>query len=54
MKHKDTTATLIHIPSDVKAWVEAEAARMLSSQNSEILRCIRARMDAEESKKATG
>jgi hypothetical protein len=54
MKHKETAATLIHIPLDVKQWIEAEAARMLSSQNSEILRCIRFRMETEQSRKAAG
>ena len=52
MKHKDTTAILIHVPQDVKDWVEKEAARTLASQNSEILRCIRARMDSEPKKAA--
>jgi hypothetical protein len=54
MKHKDTTAILIHVPQDVKRWVEQEAARTLASQNSEILRCIRDKMDEQSSKKAAG
>jgi hypothetical protein len=54
MKHKETASILIHVPLDVKAWIESEAARMLASQNSEILRCIRARMEQEQSKKAAG
>jgi hypothetical protein len=49
MTHKEETTTiLIHVPLDVKRWIEKEAARMLASQNSEILRCIRARMDSAE------
>jgi hypothetical protein len=55
MAHKEeTTAILVRLPLDVKAWIEKEAARTLASQNSEILRCIRARMDAEQPKRATG
>ena len=55
MTHKEETTTiLIHVPLDVKRWIEKEAARMLASQNSEILRCIRARMDAEQPKRAAG
>ena len=55
MVHKDeTTAVLLRVPKDVKDWIEKEAARTLASQNSEILRCIRARMDAEQPKKAAG
>jgi hypothetical protein len=55
MTHKEETTTiLIRVPLDVKRWIELEAAHMLASQNSEILRCIRQRMDAAEqqSKKA--
>ena len=56
MRHEDTEAILIHVPADVKRWIEQQAARMLGSQNSEILRCSRACMDAAEQpkKKATG
>jgi hypothetical protein len=36
------------MPKDVKIWLEREAARNAASQNSEIIRCIRARMDAEQ------
>jgi hypothetical protein len=51
---EETTAVLLRLPRDVKAWIEKEAARTLASQNSEILRCIRARMDTERPKRATG
>jgi hypothetical protein len=55
MAHKEETTTLLlRLPKDVKAWVEHEASRNLASQNSEILRCIRARMDNEQPKKAAG
>ena len=54
MVWKEETKVLLRLPKDVKAWVEKEAARTLASQNSEILRCIRARMDAEQSSRAVG
>jgi hypothetical protein len=38
---------LIRIPAEAKAFIAAQAARNGSSQNSEVLRCIRDRMDRE-------
>ncbi|PZP07830.1 MAG: hypothetical protein DI607_13520 [Sphingomonas hengshuiensis] len=35
----------VNLPSDQKAFIETEASRNGSSQNSEIVRCIRERMD---------
>lgn len=49
---EETTTFLIRLPNDVLSWVEKEAARSLASRNSEIVRSVRARMDAEQSKKA--
>lgn len=42
---------LVRLPADVKAFIASQAARNGSSQNSEIVRCIRNRMD--ETKTAT-
>lgn len=42
---------LVRLPADVKAFIAAQSARNGSSQNSEIVRCIRNRMD--ETKTAT-
>ncbi|TPM59129.1 Arc family DNA-binding protein [Mesorhizobium sp. B2-2-4] len=42
---------LMRLPADVKAFIVSQAARNGSSQNSEIVRCIRNRMD--ETKTAT-
>jgi hypothetical protein len=42
---EETRALLLRLPLDVKKWLEQEAARTLSSQNSEIIRTIRGRMD---------
>ena len=49
---EETTTFLIRLPNDVLSWVEKEAARSLASRNSEIVRSVRARMDAEQSKEA--
>ena len=54
-KTKEATTTfLIRLPDDLLAWVEREAARTLASGNSEIVRSIRLRMDAEQPKKVAG
>jgi hypothetical protein len=36
---------MLRVPPDMKRWLEAQAERNFSSQNSEILRCIQERMD---------
>lgn len=41
----DKASTSLRLPQDVKAFIKAQAARNGSSQNSEIVRCIRDRMD---------
>jgi hypothetical protein len=51
---EQTKAVLLRLPLDVKAWIEQEAARTLASQNSEIIRSIRARMDTEQRERAAG
>jgi hypothetical protein len=53
VRKEETTTFLIRLPNDVLSWVEQEAARSLASRNSEIVRAIRARMDAAEPKKAS-
>ncbi|SDK62435.1 Arc domain-containing protein [Paracoccus chinensis] len=35
------------LPPDVKAWIEAQAAKNLRSQSAEIVVCLRERMDRE-------
>ncbi|MDW9772740.1 DNA-binding protein [Sinorhizobium meliloti] len=35
----------VRLPSDVKAFIEQEAVHNASSQNSEIVRCIREKME---------
>jgi hypothetical protein len=39
---------LIRMPADAKAWLESEAKRNLSSQASEIVRCVRCRMAEQD------
>jgi hypothetical protein len=51
MTKEDTTKVLIRLPLDVNDWVSKEAARTLSSRNSEIIRTLRARMDSEQPKR---
>ena len=54
IRKQEIKGLLVRLPTDVKAWLERESARTLASQNSEIVRCIRASMDADEPKKAVG
>jgi hypothetical protein len=47
MSDSQTICTiLVRLPVEMKIWLEMEAARNRASQNSEIVRTIRARMDA--------
>ena len=39
---------MARIPPDAKSWIAAEATRNASSQNSELVRCIRERMEQSE------
>lgn len=41
-------ATTLRLPPDAKAYIEAEARENASSQNSEIVRAIRAAMKAKD------
>jgi hypothetical protein len=42
------SAVLVRLPKTMKIWIEEQAERNGASQNSEIVRSIRARMDADE------
>lgn len=51
MAKQKTVNMLLRVPVDVKSWLEQQAQqaqRSLASQNSEVIRCIRDRMDAAE------
>ena len=49
---RDRAEMVVRMPKDVKSWIEKEAARTGTSQNSEVVRCLRDRMEAE--RRATG
>jgi hypothetical protein len=53
MPKSDRAEMVIRLPLEMKEWIEREAGRNYASQNSELIRLIRQRMDAEP-KKATG
>jgi hypothetical protein len=44
----DRAEMMVRMPKDVKTWLEKEAARTGASQNSEIVRLLRDRMDQSE------
>jgi hypothetical protein len=52
-RKEETKSVLLRVPLDVKAWIEKEAGPTLESQNSVILRCIRARMENERRPEGT-
>lgn len=41
------TQLKIRLPVDVKRWIEEQTTKNASSQNSEIVRAVRERMDRE-------
>lgn len=45
IRKSEAERVLVRMPRDMKAWIEREAERNGASQNSEIVRAIRARMD---------
>lgn len=44
---KNTVQIAVRFPADVKVWLMEQAARNGSSQNSEVIRAMRERMDRE-------
>jgi Arc/MetJ-type ribon-helix-helix transcriptional regulator len=54
MAKRESADMYIRLPLEMKEWIEREAERNYVSQNSEIIRAIRSRMDSEPPKKATG
>ncbi|WP_027527430.1 Arc family DNA-binding protein [Bradyrhizobium sp. Ec3.3] len=46
MKDENAAKTLlVRLPADVKAWLASEAERNFSSQNSELVRAAREKME---------
>lgn len=37
----------LRLPADLKVWIAAQAAKSASSQNSEVVRAVRERMNRE-------
>jgi hypothetical protein len=44
----------LRLPPDLKLWLKQEAERNFTSQNAEIVRAIRSRMDSEQPARAAG
>jgi hypothetical protein len=43
---------LIRVPPDMREWLEAQAKRNASNMLAEVVRSVRARMDAEQARAA--
>lgn len=54
LKKEDAERVLVRLPREVKDWIRGEAARNGASQNSEIIRSIRARMDQHQPARSDG
>jgi hypothetical protein len=48
----DRAEMVIRLPRDLKTWVEKQAERDASSQNSVLVRAIRARMEEQQAVRA--
>jgi hypothetical protein len=46
-RSEPVVAIALRVPLDIKRWIEERANKMLASQNSEIIRALRAQMVAE-------
>jgi hypothetical protein len=47
IKKHESANMLVRLPPALKAWIVEEAARNCASHNSEIVRCVRERMERE-------
>ena len=54
VKQEHGIKVLIRIPQEMKSWLEEEAKRNWTSQNAEVIRAIRSRIDSEQPERATG
>jgi hypothetical protein len=48
IKKHQSANMLVRLPHALKAWIVEEAARNCASHNSEIVRCVRERMEREK------
>jgi hypothetical protein len=47
LKKQQSANVLVRLPPALKAWIVEEAAQNCASHNSEIVRCVRERMERE-------
>ena len=47
IKKHESANVLVRLPPALKAWLVVEAAKNCASHNSEIVRCVRERMERE-------
>ncbi|WP_192740835.1 Arc family DNA-binding protein [Bradyrhizobium sp. OAE829] len=47
VRGEEAERLLVRLPRDVKTWLESEASYNGASQNSEIIRSLRARMEKQ-------
>lgn len=47
-RKSEAVRVMARLPQEQKLWIEQQAERNLTSQNAEIVRAIRLRMDAEQ------
>jgi hypothetical protein len=50
----DVSKLLVRLPGDMRQWLQLEAERNVSSQNIEVIRSVRIRMDQERREKVAG
>ena len=48
IKKHQAAHVLVRLPPTLKAWIVEEATRNCASYNSEVVRCIRERMEREQ------
>ena len=46
-KNRDRAEMVIRLPGHIKNWLRQEAAENCTSQNAEVIRALRQRMEAE-------
>jgi hypothetical protein len=47
-KQQEAAKVLVRLPLDMKTWIEQQAVRNWTSQNSEIIRAIRSHIESEQ------
>ena len=52
IKKQESANVLVRLPPALKAWLVEEAVKNCASHNSEIVRCVRERMEREQASAA--